>query len=307
MRSLFGAHETFHIREGWLRKGLIGVQKNPCLFSDPHAGDVLGVGHNMVAAIRYWLHATNLTDTLYEFRDGKKTARHSLTDLAKVILEEDPYFEDDGTLWALHYQLATSREYATTWYWFYNVFGVRQFTQDLFLSHLQRYVEGELRRKVKTRTLERDFRCLIRTYTRYEEKVKGAGYEDSYDCPLAGLNLVQQLPLTRTFRLVTPAQESLHPLLVAYALMEMRTHFLLFREQASLRDAQFEAGSPGRIFALDSEALYEHLLRLEKEHGDLIAFSRTAGLNLIMFKPVDSLDVLKRYYQGAGILEGTHA
>lgn len=44
----FGAHESFHIREGWLRKGLTGIERNPALFSDPYAGDVLGVGHNMV-------------------------------------------------------------------------------------------------------------------------------------------------------------------------------------------------------------------------------------------------------------------
>ena len=307
MKTLFGAHETFHLREGWLRKGLLGIQKNPHLFSDPYPGDTLGVGHNMVAAIRYWLQATGLAEATYPNRHGRRVSRFHLTSLAKVMLDQDPYFEDDGTLWVLHYHLATNKEFATTWYWFFNVFGIRQFTQDLLLSHLQRFVEGDLRRTIKPRTLESDFRCLIRTYTRNEEKVKGAGYEDSYDCPLAGLNLIQLLPLTRTFRLVPPAHDTLHPLLVGYALMEMGAHTPYLRAQASLRDAQFEARSPGRVFALDSEALYEYLIRLEKEHRGLISFSRTAGQNLIMIKPIDSLEVLKRYYQGAGILEGALA
>ena len=209
MKTLFGAHETFHIREGWLRKGLLGIKRNPHLFSDPYASDVLGVGSNMVVAIRYWLQATRLVESKFEQREGKKIISYHLTKLADLILEQDPYFEDDGTLWALHYQLATNQEMATTWYWFFNEFGVRQFTQDLFLSHLQRYVESNRRREVKFKTLEKDFRCLIRIYTRHEDKVKGAGYEDSYDCPLASLNLLQHLPLSRGYRLVGPSQDEL--------------------------------------------------------------------------------------------------
>lgn len=30
---LFAAHESFHIREGWLRKGLLGIERNPLPFS----------------------------------------------------------------------------------------------------------------------------------------------------------------------------------------------------------------------------------------------------------------------------------
>ncbi|MCG3772309.1 MAG: hypothetical protein JW384_03516 [Nitrosomonadaceae bacterium] len=306
MKALFGAHETFHIREGWLRKGLLGIQKNSNLFSGPYASDVLGVGHNMVVAIRYWLQATNLAERKLEQRDGKNIASYHLTKLAELILAQDPYFEDDGTLWALHYQLATNQELATTWYWAFNEFGVRQFTQDLFLSHLQRYVETKTRRKVNPKTLEKDFRCLTRTYAQHEDKVKEIGYEDSYDCPLASLNLIQHLPLSRGYRLVGPSQDELPPLLVCYALTEMRFRFSLLGDQASLREVQTQIGSPGRVFALDSDALYEYLLRLESEHNDLISFSRTAGLNLIMFKPVDSLQVLNQYYQRARTLEGVH-
>ena len=306
MKTLFGAHETFHMREGWLRKGLLGIQKNPHLFSDPYASDLLGVGSNMVVAIRYWLQATNLAESRFEQHDGKKIVSYHLTKLAKLILEQDPYFENDGTLWALHYQLATNKALATTWYWFFNEFGVRQFTQDLFLSHLQRYVECEVRRAVKFKTLEKDSRCLIRTYTRYEDKAKGVGYEDSFDCPLASLNLLQHLPLSRAYRFVAPSQEELPPLLVCYALTEMRSRAPHLGDQVSLREAQTQIGSPGRVFALDSEALYENLLRLESEHRDLISFSRTAGLNLIMFKPVDSLQVLNQYYQGTRSLQGVH-
>lgn len=302
----FGAHESFHIREGWLRKGLIGINRDPYLFSDPYAGDVLGVGHNMVSAIRYWLQATRLAKAQMELKDGKKLVRLSWTPLAELILKHDPYLEEDGTLWVLHYQLATSKDVAPTWYWFFNIFGVRHFTQDLLLGHLQRYVEGELRRRISPKTLERDFRCLVRTYAGSEEKPKRFDVEDTYDCPLVSLDLLHVLPLTKACRLVPPAPETLHPLFVAYALMEMRLQLPLQPDEVSLRDALYEQGSPGRVYVLDSEMLYGYLVRLESAERGLISFSRTAGLNLITFKLRDPMEVLTRYYSSVLTTTGAH-
>ena len=298
MKTLFGAHETFYLREGWLRKGLLAIKENPFIFSDPYAGDVLGVGRNMVKAIRYWLQATELASLSSKIHEGNPSARLDLTDLAKLILKKDPYFEDDGTLWILHYHLATNKAFAPTWHWVFNHFGIRQFTQDQFISHLERYVHGELRRKVQPSTLEKDFRCLVRTYTRWEETGKPYEFEDSFDCPLASLNLLHQLPTSKTYKLISPNPQTLPSLIVGYALMKMGQNVSLHKREASLRDAQYEPESPGRVFVLDTETLYEYLIALEKEHPDLISFSRTAGLNIIMFKPIgDPLDVLKRYYK----------
>ena len=92
---LFAAHESFHIREGWLRKGLLGIERNPALFSEAYAGDELGVGRNMVSAIRHWLQAAGLAQALAETNNGKRTVQFQQTPFAKLILKHDPYFEDD--------------------------------------------------------------------------------------------------------------------------------------------------------------------------------------------------------------------
>ena len=59
----FRAHETFAIRKGWLHKGLRYVMNNPRVFIDRNINqmDTLGIGANMVKALRYWLQATGLT------------------------------------------------------------------------------------------------------------------------------------------------------------------------------------------------------------------------------------------------------
>lgn len=72
----FRAHDTFFIRKGWLSKGMKAVQTKPDVFvaKDENPMDVLGIGSNMVKALRYWLVATNLTE---EAIQNKKEFRSS--------------------------------------------------------------------------------------------------------------------------------------------------------------------------------------------------------------------------------------
>ena len=56
----FGGHETFHIREGWLHKGVKLLLEDPKKLVHEHAADWLGVGNNMAKSIRHWLVATGL-------------------------------------------------------------------------------------------------------------------------------------------------------------------------------------------------------------------------------------------------------
>ena len=59
----FRGHETFFIRKGWLYKGMSNIVKEPEVFQGAVGNpmDVLGIGANMVKALRYWLTATKLT------------------------------------------------------------------------------------------------------------------------------------------------------------------------------------------------------------------------------------------------------
>ena len=63
MAMKFRAHDTFFIRKGWLSKGMKYVQSKPDVFiaKDENPMDVLGIGANMVKALRYWLQAVGLT------------------------------------------------------------------------------------------------------------------------------------------------------------------------------------------------------------------------------------------------------
>ena len=43
-KPTFGGHEKFVFRQGWLKKGVDAVNKNPAIFADDQALVTLGVG-----------------------------------------------------------------------------------------------------------------------------------------------------------------------------------------------------------------------------------------------------------------------
>ena len=60
-RIIFQGHDTFLCRNNWLKKGYDFIQGGSN-FNNPEAVVQLGVGKNMVSAIRYWLKAFGMTD-----------------------------------------------------------------------------------------------------------------------------------------------------------------------------------------------------------------------------------------------------
>ena len=135
MAMKFRAHDTFFIRKGWLSKGMKYVYNKPDVFVDKNDNpmDVLGIGSNMVKALRYWLQTVGLTE---EPNSGRRT--QSFTDLGKAIYEHDRFIEETGTLFLLQYKLASNKEEATAWYYFFNEFSMSEFTKEDFVAKIGR-------------------------------------------------------------------------------------------------------------------------------------------------------------------------
>ena len=103
----FSGHETFPCRYTWLPKAVVALQKDPHLFKDmDEAMVILGVGKNMVRAIRFWVEAAKVVE-----KQGKDD--FVVTPLGQMLLGmegSDPYLEDMQTLWLVHWNFSTHRE-----------------------------------------------------------------------------------------------------------------------------------------------------------------------------------------------------
>ena len=125
---MFGRHQTYHLREHWVAKGLAalsqaeaeGAKGNVFLRSD--ALERFGMGPGMIHALRFWLLACGLAVEVS--RDGRREALRppSLTDFGRLVWTCDPYLERLETIWFLHFHLVRNKIHAPTWFWFFNSF-----------------------------------------------------------------------------------------------------------------------------------------------------------------------------------------
>src|SRR5437667_11774574 len=94
----FSGHETFVLRYGWLKKAFDAATDDPSVFSHDDAIVRLGVGKNMVRAIRHWALAANIL----EEESRSRGLRLKPTSFGQYLFGEggrDRFLEDISSLW----------------------------------------------------------------------------------------------------------------------------------------------------------------------------------------------------------------
>lgn len=291
MPMKFRAHDTFFIRKGWLSKGMRCVSNKPDVFVDKNENpmDVLGIGANMVKALRYWLQVVGLTE---EPSKGKRDQH--FTALGRMIYEHDTYIEELGTLYLLQYELASQKEEATAWYFFFNEFSMSEFSKEDFVAALEKFIKmEESDSSVASRSLSDDFTCIINTYLpRYKSNPTKVSPENNIDCPFGELGLVDILnKRKKTYKKSIPASDTLNPWVALAVIVDNADG----RTEISLNELLNAPCNIGRVFNLDSVTMLDVLYRIEKL--GLIKINRTAGLDVInLLEDLSFLDCVQNFY-----------
>ena len=291
MAMKFRAHDTFFIRKGWLSKGMKYVHAKDDVFvaKDENPMDVLGIGANMVKALRYWLQAVELTS---EPTSGKRVQR--FTPLGESVFQHDRYIEELGTLFLLQYKLASNKKDATAWYFFFNEFNVSEFSRDDFVEFLQRRIRMEENEdSVAIRSLNDDFSCIINTYLpRYKSSPQRVAPENTIDCPFGELGLIDILNKEKKiYRKSIPAANSINPWIALAVIVDQAES----SKEISLNELLSAPCNIGKVFNLDAITMLDVLYQIEKIGK--IKINRTAGLDVIQI--LDELsfqDCVDAYY-----------
>lgn len=291
MTMKFRAHDTFFIRKGWLSKGMKYVHAKPDIFVDKSENpmDVLGIGSNMVKALRYWLQTVGLTQ---EPTTGRRT--QCFTEFGASVFEHDRFIEETGTLFLVQYKLASNASEATAWYYFFNEFSMSEFTKEDFVSSLQSYVlMQDNSTPVAIRSLNDDFTCIINTYLpRHRSGTSKDNPENNIDSPLGDLGLIDLVnKAKRTYKKVIPSAEAINPW-VALAVIQDQAKG---RTEVGLNELLTAPCNIGRIFNLDAITMLDILRKVEKI-GE-IKIVRTAGLDVIKINsPKTFQECVNMYY-----------
>ena len=308
-KTSFGRNETFGLRYGWLPKGYNAFRENKYIFTEQSACSELGLGKNMVQSMRYWLYA-------YSIMDQQKG---ELTSLADLIFDNksglDPYMEDIGTLWLLHWKLCTNPQQATLYYWFFNHFRSSVFTKSEVMSHLLEWLNEKTVTPKSANTLERDLSLLLRTYSIDEADTKNI--EEILENPFSELNLIIK-GQESSYRSVFKSREGIDSRLMGFFLMDLINTKDKGEDQLDMLDGDkrdqttsipvselihpnlMKMPSIASIFRLDENTFYTLLENLTTLYPDYFDLREDAGVKQLYFlkKDLPEANFLEDYYAG---------
>lgn len=297
-RLTFSGHDSFSCKQFWLKKGFDFVSSDDD-FSDDNAVVRLGVGKNMVRSIRFWLYAFGVT------KDDKTTA----SELGEYLFGEagkDIYLEDIASIWLLHHHLV-SLENASIYSLVFNEFraGKSSFSKEQIHNFLKVCCSENSSTVYNENTIDRDIKVFVANYIKPGRKKK-ARIEDSYSSLLHELNLLsvfsREVDVLTENGLITESKnyysikseerKGLPFQIVLFSILSNED----FSNSISFKDLENAHNSPGRIFALTSNGLFDKIQEIIT-HYKGITFSETAGNRILQINSeINKWDILNDYY-----------
>ena len=293
----FGGHEKFPLRYGWLSKGFHAFSENHNIFKSDTATIDLGVGNNMIKAIKYWLLATQMLRSPKQSILEPSTIGHFLLDKQAGV---DPYLEDEATIWLLHWLLASNPSGATAWFWFFNQFHKSEFTADELSTALHDFSKDKVdeKRRPAMGTVKNDAQLLTRMYVQ-SKLVTRKPIEDALDSPLSLLHMMSQSYNARSFLSKSAERPGLPIGILGYAvssLIKAKNTAQLPIETIMYSNDLFPA--PGSVFRLTENSLIEKLERLIQWYPGIFDIRETSGIHQLhcLNNEHDSLVFLEQHY-----------
>jgi hypothetical protein len=303
-RIQFAGHETFPLRYGWLKKAYDAVKEtndaNPestaAIFSDDISIARFGVGRNMVLSMRHWGLATGVLSLVDV--PGARVSRIEPGPIGNLLFGAgaDPHLEHPGSLWLLHWTLASRPGRAAAWHWAFNEFHEPTFDRDLMGRRLTRRCHelqeaGRIsqERTLSDVTIRRDVECLVRTYHAGAASGRRAP-EDSIESPLAELGLIQKAGLGDHYRFRRGPKPSLPDEVFLFALADFWRAQYGNRRSFSVDFLTYERGSPGLVFLLDEDSVAERLARLDDLTQGALTWDESSGMRQIYAPKLESVD-----------------
>lgn len=269
----FVGHEGFALRYAWLKKCVDAVEGAADFFARDDAMVRLGVGKNMVRAVRHW----GLVARVIEETPGTRGRALRVSALGRLLLGDggaDPYLEDPRTLWVLHWLLCTNPERATTWRWAFGVWSRASFTRDELLAALRALAQGG---RATDATLARDVDVFLRTYLPARAS-RTTPLEDTLDSPLVELGLLRTDPVEGRCEIVRGPKPTLDDVALGFAVLDFWARTAPHSESLDADDLAHGPGSPGRVLGLDDRSLFERFEDAEAWSRGHLLYDQTAGL-----------------------------
>ncbi|MYA66899.1 MAG: DUF4007 family protein [Gammaproteobacteria bacterium] len=275
--QIYSGHESFACRYGWLPKLYEAVQQDEGLFSsDERSILALGLGKNMVKALRFWGQTFGLLHV------ERGSARN--TEFARRLLDGesgiDPYLENPGSLWRLHW-IVTAHAGLGAWVATFLELQDTQITRNRLIDVVRSRAMAA-RGSVTHRTATAHVDILLQTYdwSRFDAATPG---EDATGCPFQELQLVETS--TVNGQMHVSVKRGTKPQLdvgaFAFALNDYWQGTARGSRSISLRSLLIGQRSPGVVFRLDEGSLFACLEQLCEISGLEMRSDGAGGMDIV--------------------------
>lgn len=301
-RYRFSGHESFPCRYAWLPKSVEALRENEQIFSQiDEAMVMLGLGKNMVQALRFWVQAMRVAEP-----NGGQGLR--ITEFGERIFGPegfDPYIEEFATLWLLHWQLCSHDDNPLfAWDFLFNRFHEPEIVRSDVMAVIERE-SRQLARPLSKATLAQHFDVFLHTYVASRGR-KSKIPEDSLDSPFIELELIQfvgqrvsrdgkQEPAYAFRRDPKPELSSG---VFMFAIEDFWCRCRPNESTLSLRDIAHASGSPGQVFKLPEDDIRRRLARIERDSDGDFSYSESAMVEQLIRDTDYELDTLAVAYDG---------
>ena len=297
---MFARHETFHPRYGWFRKAYAHVAADPRAFFGDDAPVRIGVGKNMVRAIRFWGLAAKVIAT-DPHSPNPRSPDLMTTPLGDALFGDggwDEYMEDPGTLWLLHWLLLAPPCHVPIWWLAFNEFHAVEFAED----DLQAAADTQLDlaaqwRKPHLSSIKKDVGALLRTYAPPDRR-RRVPIDDILDCPLRELSLISRSPGLGQYRFTVGTKITLPSEVLAHSALDYVSRIDIGGTTVTLSRLALSPGSPGRAFKLSECEMLAGLERTVERTSGLDLVVATGGVQLAWSDDREALGrrILDKYY-----------
>lgn len=273
----FSGHESFPCKSLWLKKGYdYDTEKGN--FNDPLAVVKLGVGKNMVGSIRFWFKAFGLS---------QESQTRWIADFLFGEQGRDPYIEDAGTLWLLHYLLVSTGD-ATLYQWFFTDFQrkKKQFKKTDVVSYIKaRMLDAGKLSQFNENTVGKDVGVLLQNYC----APRNAKNNEDYSSLLLDLNLLT-IAGNDEYAFNEDGRTRLPPDIFFFTVLMEKGQDASVTFEDTLRRI-------GLIYCMTELDIINSLKDIAEKYSDVVVYSDIAGVRQLLFtKEVEPSEILSRYY-----------
>ena len=292
--AVFANHETFHLRYGWLKRAYDQIEKDSKIFSREDAPVKIGVGKNMVRAIKFW----GIASKIFETRRNLKNTEMVPTAMGYAIFDDqglDPYIEKPDTLWLLHWLLYAPPCRLPVWWIIMNEFSATNIKIENMIESVRTRVTNVSEWKTPSpKSIKKDVDVFIHTYTTMQGRLP---MEDYLDCPFRQLHMVKQKSRDE-MRFVFGKKYGLSPLMAAFACLDFIDKSRITSKSISVSRLAHEAGSVGNTFKIQENDLAD-MLEQACDLSSSISLRNINGAQHLVFNSAKdaSMDVLSSVYE----------